>query len=294
MQALKTAGRTNWPRSAIPCFLALVIALGVPFEAIMIRGGRTDMFNDYVVHGLMWTPAAAALATCLIYRQSLITLGFGFPSPHYTWLGYALPLLYATIAYAFLWTTGLAPPQFGVFEAHARSELGFDGAGVAAGILIASIGVIMACASALGEEIGWRGFLAPALAERLSFPATVLISGVIWASWHFPVLIWGSYNAGGPPLFSILCFSITVMSLSGITAWLRLRSGSLWPAVILHGSHNAFVQVLFDPLTIETGSAGFYATEFGAGLAITSALAFAVLLWRGKATMHDRSRAFAE
>ncbi len=51
-------------------------------------------------------------------------------------------------------------------------------------------------ATALGEKIGWRGFLVPKLATATrSYPKTALMSGVIRAVWHFPLLIFGNYNA---------------------------------------------------------------------------------------------------
>jgi membrane protease YdiL (CAAX protease family) len=46
------------------------------------------------------------------------------------------------------------------------------------------------------EEIGWRGFLVLELFKNVGFSATALISGVVWAFWHYPLLIWGDYNRG--------------------------------------------------------------------------------------------------
>ena len=65
------------------------------------------------------------------------------------------------------------------------------------------------------------------------------------------------------------CFT----SLPGfVLAWLRLKSDSLWPAALLHASHNVFVPCVFDNLIRNTGSTFWYTTQFGAGLAITSAM----------------------
>jgi membrane protease YdiL (CAAX protease family) len=46
------------------------------------------------------------------------------------------------------------------------------------------LGLPLNFVTALGEEIGWRGFLVPTLHERLKFAAVCLISGIIWATWH--------------------------------------------------------------------------------------------------------------
>ncbi|WP_256452045.1 CPBP family intramembrane glutamic endopeptidase [Luteibacter aegosomatissinici] len=78
----------------------------------------------------------------------------------------------------------------------------------------------------------------------------------------------------------------------GITmAWLREASGSVWPCVVLHASHNIIVQGVLDAMTARDGHAVFVTTEFGWGMALTQALMavyIAVqggrkrgLMWRG-------------
>jgi membrane protease YdiL (CAAX protease family) len=91
----------------------------------------------------------------------------------------------------------------------------------------------------LGEELGWRGLLVPELARRFSFTATALISGVAWAAWHVPVMVLADYHNPGAPLwFGLVCFAVLVIGISFAFAWLRLKSGSVWPTVLLHASHN--------------------------------------------------------
>jgi membrane protease YdiL (CAAX protease family) len=55
--------------------------------------------------------------------------------------------------------------------------------------------VIRDFATVIGEEIGWRGFLVPEFAKTQSFPATALITGFIWAIWHYPVLLFADYHS---------------------------------------------------------------------------------------------------
>jgi membrane protease YdiL (CAAX protease family) len=64
-----------------------------------------------------------------------------------------------------------------------------------------------------------------------------------------------------------------VIGLATIMAWLTLRSRSLWPAAILHATHNLFVQAVFDGATIEGPDANWLTGEFGIGLAIAIGLA---------------------
>ena len=118
------------------------------------------------------------------------------------------------------------------------------------GVVVATFGLVISCLSALGEEIGWRGFLVPELAKNFSFTKTALISGGIWALWHYPLILFANYNnSSAPAWFGLFCFTVMVLGISFAFAWLRLKSGSLWTGVIFHASHNLFIQNFFTPLT---------------------------------------------
>ena len=70
------------------------------------------------------------------------------------------------------------------------------------------------------------------------------------------------------------------IGLSTIMAWLRLRSGSVWTAVIFHMALNIHNQGFFENLTTETSWLTHYVSgEHGLMLAIVSAAA-AFLFWR--------------
>jgi membrane protease YdiL (CAAX protease family) len=143
------------------------------------------------------------------------------------------------------------------------------------------LGTIQSLVSATGEELGWRGFLVPKLAKTMSFGRLAVLSGAIWAVWHFPLIIFADYNSGTATWYSLLCFAVMVVALAVILAWLRLRSGSVWPAAILHASHNLFVQGFFDRVTVDTGPTPWLTSEFGAGLAIAIGIT-AWLFWRSR------------
>ena len=65
-----------------------------------------------------------------------------------------------------------------------------------------------------------------------------------------------------------LTFTWMVVASSFVCAWLRLKSGSLWTAVIPHASHNLYIQDIFDPLTQDRRITKYVTTEFGIGLAV--------------------------
>jgi membrane protease YdiL (CAAX protease family) len=151
---------------------------------------------------------------------------------------------------------------------------------VALGIaLTGTLGMVGSILKALGEEIGWRGFLVPELSKTSSYTVTCLVSGIIWSVWHYPILIYGDYNAGTPTWYGLPCFTVMVVSLSFVFAWMRLKSGSLWTGAILHASHNLYIQGIFTPLTRNTGKTAWYIDEFGCVVPLVSVV-FAVYFWR--------------
>ncbi|NPV56868.1 MAG: CPBP family intramembrane metalloprotease [Anaerolineae bacterium] len=133
--------------------------------------------------------------------------------------------------------------------------------------------------SALGEEIGWRGVLVPQLASRNTFVQTAVISGIIWGIWHIPLILAGGYSSYAPTWYAIICFMVLITGMSFAFTWLRLASGSLWTAVLLHASHNYIIQRILDRITIDTGNTQYFSTEFGLGLAIMGILV-ALVFWR--------------
>ena len=62
--------------------------------------------------------------------------------------------------------------------------------------------------------------------------------------------------------------------------------------VLLHGSHNLFIQSLFDPITADTGRTRYVVGEFGAGLASVS-IAFAIYFWTRRKALEPEKVAAA-
>ena len=254
------------------------------FDAFVLHAGRMDAGNLLYVTGAMWSPALAALATKTIFRESIRDLPWRFGNSRYVWLGYLIPLAYALPVYLLVWITGLGgfiPVDFVRQTATQFGWLNFSPTLTIALFVLftATLGLVGKMSRALGEEIGWRGFLVPELAKVVSFPAVATISGLMWAVYHFPVLLFSNYNAGAPAWYSLTCFTLMVVADSFILAWLTLRSSSLWPAAILHASHNLFIQSILTPLTRDTGPTKFIIDEFGIGLVITTAIG-ALIVWR--------------
>jgi len=239
------------------------------FGAFMIYAGKMSSGDLLFVTGAMWCPALATFATKKIFSESVRELAWQWGDARYIWLGYLIPILYALPVYVIAWVTGL-----GAFNWDAVAKIAENfgwqrfprGVTLALFIVItASVGLIPKLGRALGEEIGWRGFLVPELAKVLPFPMVGIVSGLIWAGYHYPVLLFADYNANAPRWYTLICFTMMVTAGSIVMAWLVLRAGSLWPAAILHASHNLFIQSIFTPLTRDTGPTKYVIDEFGVG-----------------------------
>jgi uncharacterized protein len=261
----------------IATFLVLATVLSGLFEYIIVVDGRVGSGQGMYVFAVMWAPGIAALLACRMRRIPFAELGLHWPTRRWVLAGWLLPLGYALVAYAVVWAIGYGSFGNPAFIDGMSKEFAVDGLPEPLAIawyvvLAGTFGVLKSCANALGEEIGWRGFLVPRLVRVLSPLGAVLVSGVVWTTYHVAVLVGADYNSGTPVWWGLSCFAVMAMSMSVVMAWLRMRSGSVWPAVILHGSHNLFVQGVFTPLTGDTGDTRWVIDEFGIGLAVVSLL----------------------
>ncbi|MEV5595267.1 CPBP family intramembrane glutamic endopeptidase [Streptomyces sp. NPDC052496] len=88
-----------------------------------------------------------------------------------------------------------------------------------------------------GEEIGWQGYLFPRLARDGKGPRLVWAyvgTGTAFALWHLPTLLMGGQYPGRPWYVSVPAMVISCTLVLPVFTWLRLRSGSVVPAVLGH------------------------------------------------------------
>ena len=271
-------------RRSVLVYLLLAFGLSVPlYWALNAAGGRGEGMRLYVT-ALMWCPALAALVACRLGGESFAMLGWRWPEARWLGLAYLLPVGYGLFVYVPTWLFGLGEFASGDYGAYAGKMLGLAQAPPWLHVLLlialqASAGFVLSCASALGEEIGWRGFLAPRLHARFGFGGGSVATGLLWSAWHAPVLFLANFGGETPRAFAIACFTTSLVGMSFVYSWLRLRTGSLWPAVVLHASHNVFITPIFSMLTVANAHTPWAIDEFGFLLAIASVL-MATVAWR--------------
>jgi membrane protease YdiL (CAAX protease family) len=274
------------PRRATSLYLLFTLLFSSVIWALVIWSGHLGMAFGMMITAVMWCPALASLVTCRLLGRSFRSLAWSWPAGRYVAAAYFIPLAYGAIAYGAVWAlrlggwngslVGLVTERFGLpgMPPWAVFILWF--------LFTATAGMIRGLSTALGEEIGWRGFLVPELAKQMSYTRLSLLSGIIWAAWHSPLLLFADYNSGTNRWYAMGCFTAMVVSGSFTFAWLRLKSGSLWTAAVLHASHNLFIQTVFDNAMRDTGKTLWYTTEFGVALAAVN-VAFALYFWTRRA-----------
>jgi uncharacterized protein len=103
--------------------------------------------------------------------------------------------------------------------------------------------------SALGEEIGWRGYALPRVQSRRTALTASLVIGSLHGLWHLPLWLRGDADHR---LSVYPAFLIHALALAVIYTWLyNSTKGSLLLVVLFHTATNAPLTLVLLPLGIE-------------------------------------------
>lgn len=266
-------------RRGLAIFLASVIVVSAPILYLLLRSGRPIGESQLLVVALMWVPTVASIVARALCREGLDDLGLRLGARAATrwlpiaWLG---PVAVGAIAYGIAWASGLA--RYAMPEELPLGLVieGGDALRFAANLGLAlTFGALANTIGTLGEELGFRSYLLPRLIDA-GLPRPVLLSGLIWALWHAPLILSGQYAAGPLPWLAVLLFCVSATAMAYALATLRLASGSVWPAVLLHSSWNAVIMGAFDYAS-EAGSATLWIGESGILVALVAILLSAAI-----------------
>ena len=200
-----------------------------------------------------------------------------------------VPLAIYGAAYAVAWSLGLARWSPGGGHWTTTSQIVLN--------LIVNLTIlgIYGTFTALGEEIGWRGYLQPRL-DAAGVRQSVLLVSLAWTAFHAPLIVGAGYVATGSLWRSLGVSAVLDLFLAFIFAHESYRAGSLWPAVFFHSFHNTISQWLFPNLfaggdnEVWLGEAGYLP------LAGYTVAAIALYLWmsrRGR-SWHELARSGRE
>jgi uncharacterized protein len=219
---------TDTNKAAIFAVLVLCMSVGA---ALLIR------FLELTPGLAMWvlwsfTPTVAALIMLLVVtregysREGWKSLGLHRLGLNVWWIAFGVTLVVTVAASAIVWATPLASfvmPESGIVNVVIN--------------FVISV-AIAALTFSLGEEIGMRGYLQPRLMS-LGRTRALLVVGLVWATWHMPLYYFVAklFPVGNVLLFVPLFYG-TIVAASFFFGYLRIYTGSIWPASIAHAVHN--------------------------------------------------------
>ena len=273
-------------RRGLATYFAVVVPVSAALEWWIISHGGLRGPAGWLVLPLMYTPALGSIVARLAGREGISDISFrwgGRAGTRASVAAWLLPVAIGIVAYGVAVAAGLItfnPPvtRFANMESPALRLMALIGIALTAGTL-------GSCISAFGEELGWRGYMVPRLVEA-KVPAPDVVSGLVWCTWHVPLILWGGYAVGKYPLVSVLLFFLTIMPVALLYFRWRMTSGSLWPTVIAHGAWNVVIQAVFDRSTSGAGGT-LWVGESGVLTAAAMWIAFVMMRrarWAGTAT----------
>jgi membrane protease YdiL (CAAX protease family) len=253
-------------------FLFFIIAFGLTVTVSLLYpllGGITA-----IIH--MFTPVLSVLIMMLaVTREGYSKTGWATLGLHRAGLRWWLlaligPLAMMSAVYGLVWSTGVA---------HAVLPDGLFTPAALASMLGSGLG--LSCALAMGEEIGFRGYLLPRLTQ-LGTTRALLLSGLLHAIWHLPLMVLTPFiPVRGNWLMMVPVFVLTLTAAGVFYGYLQLRSKSVWPVTLAHGAINWFFP-LFAALTITASplALAYLAGEMGVLTLIATVVGAGWLLYR--------------
>ena len=215
-------------KAAIYSVLVLLMAVGAALSIRILE--ISPSMGMWVLWSI--TPTAAALVMLLVVtrdgysREGWKSLGLHRPGLNVWWIAFGATLLITVAASAVVWATPFASfivPEGGIADAAINFLINF---------------LILALTFSLAEEIGMRGYLLPKLLP-MGRSRALFLSGLVFATWHMPLILLTPVFPVGNKLISLPLFYGTVVAASFFFGYLRIYTGSTWPAAIAHAVHNA-------------------------------------------------------
>jgi len=216
-------------RRRVASFIGLTFIIsylfGIPFNMLISPLVKdTNEVTSVLLPRLItvYGPAIAAVILTLSGAGPFSTktlLNKLIPQARYTGWCLAIPFICLLITFMSFAIAGVSVAQLGQFLVRDWHWLIFQ--------LIGQVFIV-----GIGEELGWRGWLLPTLAQRQSLITCVLLTIVIWGLWHLPVFFSG-YQIVVPWLMML-------GSLAFLTAWLWFKvNGNIFVLATMHASFNA-------------------------------------------------------
>ncbi len=239
-------------RNKLIIFIITLLVISYLLELFIIQNGgiESKTFNN-IAPIIMFLPAIFTILYLIITKEGIKSINWKFGRPIYLLYAALIPACFALFAAILIslfgWgtITQFSFTQHGVTIYGGKFLLGKGEQSLAYFILNYFITVLVFSLAigvlTFGEELGWRGFLQNKLIAKKGMFWGIVILGLIWGFWHFPLILSGYNYPTTPVLGAFFLFPLTTVFASFFLAWLTLKAKSFWPAVIAHASVNSFI-----------------------------------------------------
>lgn len=195
------------------------------------KGGLTSVLAG---NTLMLYPAIAVFITRIVTKEGFRDAFLGFGKRN-SGKYYAAAVIYPIVL---PFVSGLILHLFIVKNGSlSDSMIANDGAMAVSSLMLSLVSGFAFAVHGFGEEFGWRAYLTPKLEELMPTPAAIVVTGVIWALWHGPLLAYG-YNFGRDydffPYGGFAAMIVMCIFWSAVLTWLTKRTNSVYPAALCH------------------------------------------------------------
>ncbi len=234
-------------RLAIYLLCSFGLVWGVTIAYFLMGGSYDTPAMECILLFSMLSPAISVLITRKLTKEGFsvtgkgsMMLGMDFRNKKWIWylLAFLLPILYfdlGILLYYMIFPKAFYPAALNTLNIPGSLLFLIPLSGISSAFLV-SFG-------ALGEEIGWRGYLYPKLEELYGTKKAVILGGIIWGVWHFPA-IYAGHNFGhgyfGEPWSGFLVFTLFTIATGGILFYFTKKTNSVWSAAFLHAANNVF------------------------------------------------------
>ena len=246
---------------AIAAFLALVyglnicvcLAWGVILRRARVGASAASALFTAVGTACMFIPLLSLFLLSLIYGEPHAFVEFLF-----SWLRVDLRVLVTFLAapippiVAFVAYIEVAKELNMLEVSKLKQVVGLEGFTSLKALRLLGVGYAAGVTAnalvAIGEEIGWRSYLTPALINHVGLAAAMVAVGIVWGLWHVPI------NLAVKPLVekALPWVTLRLMLLSSVVScivfsyplYLLLAvSHSVLPPAAFHGTINALWRV---------------------------------------------------
>jgi len=236
----------NWRRVVLFYVVTFAVTHALSLEYVLAGGSWRSPNSFAIANALMLCPGAVALTLQrLLFREPIVEpFGLSFRPNRWFVFGWLFPplVMMGALALSLLLPGAVYPPDLtglpGEMGSFKQQVVAIGIPPIFAMLLIGlALGPTLNAVGALGEEIGWRGFLYKELAP-LGFWRCSLITGGLWALWHVPLFFEGYGDREHPVAGGLGMISLAIL-LAPILQLVRSQSGSVVACAIFHGTMSS-------------------------------------------------------